>query len=117
MTAIDLANILYKAVYRYANEKELQRAISQILDQSGISWKAEVPLTPKDRIDFMVGDIGIEVKTDGSQQNVLRQLYRYACLPEIKALILVTTRQNHRHMPPQLDGKSCLVVFLINSFL
>ncbi len=117
MTASELADILFHARYRYNSEKELQLAISQILYQSNLPWKTEVPLTKKDRIDFMVGDIGIEVKVGGSFQQVLRQLHRYACLPEVQGLVLVTTRQSHRDLPTKLNGKPLFVVWLINSFL
>lgn len=112
-----IADTLYFTKFRYQNEKELQRGIAEVLQKHGLAYKAEVQLTGKDRIDFLVGNIGIEVKVGGSLSAVTRQLYRYAERPEISDLILVTTRHGHGNLPSEINGKPLYVVFLINSFL
>lgn len=117
ITVDKLADLLFRHSYRYNSEKELQHAIALVFYQNNLDWKAEFPLTPRDRIDFMVEDVGVEVKTKDSFETVLRQLHRYAQFPQVKGLVLVTTRQSHRDLPLELNGKSLRVVWLINSFL
>ena len=65
--------------------------------------------------------IGIEVKTNDSKggaslSQVTRQLWRYAKLDSIKAIILVTSRSKHRDLPAEILGKPVFVVYL-SSFL
>lgn len=49
------------------------------------------------RIDFLTADgVGLELKVKGSATDVLRQLERYAHAPHVSALLLVTTRAQHR---------------------
>ena len=65
-----------------------------------------------DRIDFLVGRIGIEVKTRHSRADVLRQLDRYAQSEMLDSLILVTTRAQHRDAPESIRGKPLALVYL-----
>lgn len=116
MSADAIARAIYNARFRFASERDLQQGIGQVLTKLGVEWKPEVVLTPKDRIDFVVGGIGIETKVDGSLASVTRQLWRYAHLPEISELILVTTRAKHRTQPNEMNGKPLLVVHLISFF-
>lgn len=117
MHAREIAKTLFSRKFHYKDEKELQHGIGLVLTELGVDWKAEVVLTPKDRIDFMVGEIGIEVKVDFPEAAVTRQLWRYAQHDKIKALILVTTRSKHRDLPAEINGKPLFVVWLLNSFL
>ena len=111
-TAKEIADALNSYHFSYQNEAELQTGIGFVLTQMKIEFSREVRLTKKDRIDFLVDKIGIEVKTDGALAAVTRQLWRYAECPEIDALILVTTRQAHRNMPDTLLGKPLFVIWL-----
>lgn len=120
MTAESLALAIVKHKFNFNNEKELQGGIAQVLSKLNIEFKAEVKLTARDRIDFLCGDIGIEIKTNDSAggaslSSVTRQLWRYTEHEEISSLILVTTRSKHRNLPQELNGKSLYVVYL--SFL
>lgn len=102
--------LLGGARYSVSSEAELQAALAQRLD--GFICKREVALTTTERIDFTYGEVGIEVKVDGSRADVLRQLSRYAEHSDIGGLVLVTTRARHRAMPAELNGKPLRVVFL-----
>jgi hypothetical protein len=118
MSAEEIARALHRVKFFYTDEKSLQRGIGQVLGKLGVQWQPEVVLTPQDRIDFLVEDgIGIEVKIDSSLAQVTRQLYRYAHQPQIKQLILVTTRSRHREQPETMNDKPLLVVYLMPSFL
>ena len=69
-------------------------------------------LAPTDRIDFLLGGVGIEVKVDGSTAQILRQLRRYASSPQIEHLVLVTNRARHRSLPAVIGGKPLRVVHI-----
>jgi hypothetical protein len=67
----------------------------------------EVPrIKAAERIDFMVGRVGIELKVDGGNAEVLRQLDRYAASPDVDALVLITSRRRLvAGLPAELRGK------------
>ena len=54
-------------------------------------------------IDFLAGDVGIEVKIKGSAADAFRQLKRYAESDRIGSLILVTSKA--MALPPRVLGK------------
>jgi hypothetical protein len=101
--------------YRYANEDDLQLGITQVLTLERVPFVREVRLAPREKIDFMVGRIGVEVKIKGSFSSVARQLLRYA--PHVDALVLVTGRSQLDRMPPTLGGKPVRVVALLGGIL
>ena len=84
----------------------------------------EVRLNSRDRLDFLVSHfdpahppstsesrgIAIEVKVGGSLSDLTRQLARYAESERITGLLVVTTKDRHRQLPPSLGGKpiACL---------
>lgn len=98
--------------YRYRDEDALHAGIEQVLAAGSVEATAEARLSGRDRIDFLAGRVGVEVKIAGANADVIRQLRRYATHPEIGALILVTTRARHRAIPRVIEGKPVLVVWL-----
>jgi hypothetical protein len=81
-----------KAV-RAGNERELNEVVADLFRAAGLSFASEYRLNPKDRVDFFMAGLGIELKTDGSVSALLRQLDRYAASDEIKELLLISTRR------------------------
>lgn len=114
-TSATLAGLLSRTRFRVHNEADLQRAIAHVFDGEGITFEREVTLSEGDRVDFLVGTIGVELKVDGSLSSVTRQLHRYAASPLVSELLLVTTRMRHRNMPGSFNGKAITVVHLIGS--
>ena len=112
MSADELCKILGGAQFHFCNERELQKGIAQWLTEAGVPFTREVMLGPAERIDFLIEQVGIEVKVDGALSEVLRQLWRYAQRPEISALILVTRRTQHCILPDAINGKSLACVYL-----
>lgn len=110
MTVDDLTDHLRRHTYRFTCEKELHRAISTVLDRAQISYRYEDSLTKRDRPDFTVGPIAIEVKVDGSLSSVTMQLHRYARLPDVEALVLVTSKAKHAALPRTMAGKPVRIV-------
>jgi len=110
---IDLLSTAYLPVL---NEKKMQDAIGELLTENGIMFGREFILQARDRIDFIVGTVGIEVKIKGSYTQVASQLLRYAESELVTHLILVTTRASHRkllHLPNE-RGIPIDVIFTSN---
>lgn len=112
MTAAEVARVLSGFSYLVVAEVDLQVGVLMALTRAGITFEREVCLSRgrADRIDFLVGAVGIECKVDGSLQEVTRQLHRYAQDPAVAELVLVTTRARHAAVPRSLAGKPVHVV-------
>jgi ABC-type uncharacterized transport system substrate-binding protein len=108
-----LAALLSGHRYRYSSETDLQAAIAKLLDRAGIDYRREFRLCELDRPDFMVGDVAIEVKIDGSLASVVRQIARYAEHDEVRAIVLVSTRAVHRSIPATFNGKPVVLASLL----
>ena len=106
--------LLRRHRYVYASEDQLQQQLADVLAAAGLRVHREVRLTEHERIDLMVGDVGIEVKVKG-QRTPLRQLGRYAEHPSVQGLLLVTTRA--ATLPATLRDKPVAVVSLLTNGL
>jgi hypothetical protein len=85
--ASELRDLLLVPRYRYAqDELRLQEEIATGLAAARVTFEREVVLAPGERIDFMVGHVGIEVKVAGSTHAVMRQLLRYTEHARVEAL-------------------------------
>ena len=116
-TPQEVAALLRSVRFNYVSEDELQRGIEQVLTEANISFEREVRLAPHDRIDFIVGGLGIEVKVHGATNEVIRQLQRYQGYERISAVMLVTTCARHRDIPGTLRGKPVYIVALQTGLL
>lgn len=115
LTPEGIASALSRSVFRFSNEKDLQDGIERVLRKKGVDFEREVALSPHDRIDFLAGNVGIEVKVDSAPNSVQRQLWRYAEHERIAVLILVTTRSSHKTIAREILEKPVLIVHLLNS--
>jgi|SRR5579872_4853790 len=98
--------------FHFQCEDELQQSIAAMLTENKIAFEREVRITAKDRIDFMVGNIGIECKIDGAFSAVVRQLHRYAQHESIGSIMLITTKAKHLDAPQEINGKQVDVFFI-----
>lgn len=100
------------------NEKMLQGEIEAHL-RATLHWEAKIlrefTLGPKDIIDFLIADIGIEVKVKGGKRAIYRQCVRYCQYDNIQSLILVTNIS--MGFPEQINNKNCYVVNLSKAWL
>ena len=85
------------------SEKQLQAALAVELERAGIAFEREVDLGGGDVIDFLCGDVGLELKIKGQRRAIYRQCQRYCCHDRIGALILATSAA--MGMPSVLEGK------------
>lgn len=102
--------------FSFSTEDELQRGIAQALDSVGIAYRREVVLTRNDRIDFLLGKLGIEVKIDGSISALTRQVHRYAHLEAIDELVVVVGRIRLTQLPKTINGKTIHTVSIVRAF-
>lgn len=86
------------------DEYGLQNEVFKLLGAISPDVRREVS-TEKGRIDFVLEGIAIELKVDGSVNEVMRQLKRYAELPWVVEIFLISTRSKHRAMPATINGK------------
>jgi len=87
----------------FSIESTLQEEIRAVLMAAGIPFSREHRLAPRDRVDFLIGRIGVEVKIKGTKRGILRQLQRYAESPAIAGLLLVSNVSTG--LPETINGK------------
>ncbi len=115
-TPEDLGRALMGRRFTYTNEYELQDQIARVLAEESYAFTREVRLSTTDRIDFMVGRIGIEVKVAGNSRRHIAQLRRYARHPQVHGLLLVTARRAP-NVPSRMNGKPVNVLSLLGAGL
>lgn len=111
----DLYKLLHGYSYNFNSEVELQNGIESILTTNSVPFSREVRLTKKDRIDFLVDSIGIEVKIDGTATSLTRQLYRYAQHDLIDSLIVVTNKSKFTNLPNTINNKQIFLLYLLGN--
>lgn len=84
--------LLTTYAYRYGSEVQLHERMAQVLDAAGIPYEREKPLDAKNRADFWLDGLVIEVKVDGSLDQALAQVGRYIALPDVAGVLLACTR-------------------------
>lgn len=111
-----LVELIRSAKIDLSSEKRAQADLERVLSLAWIEFDREFPLTEADIIDFMVEDIGIEVKLRGARKKaVYRQLCRYAAHPRVNALILASNLS--MGLPGQIEGKDAYFVKLGEAWL
>lgn len=111
-TASFVADAIRRVRFNCVSEDDLQRGIEKVLTDVGMKFEREVILSPRDRLDFVVDGLGIEVKIAGGLNDVMRQVQRYLGYEQIKAVMVVSTRSAHNSLPDSLRGKPVHVVVL-----
>lgn len=109
--------ILERHTWRFSSELELHSAIAERLTEHQIPFAQEVELGGGNRIDFLIaGDVGIEVKTQGSPAAVARQLIGYAQSGRLGWLLLASSRRAlTRGLPDTVAGVPFSTVYLRGS--
>ena len=88
-----LSRLLGSYSYRYGSEIQLHESLGQVLAAAGYEFERERILDKKNRADFWLGGIVIEVKVDGSLAEALRQVDRYIGLDQVTGVILASTER------------------------
>jgi len=108
VTAGELCRVLGRYRLSVGDEDSMQRSIAGALDAESLKFDREVR-RGVDRIDFVVGRVGIECKVAGSVSALIRQLFRYTEWQDLDELLVVTSLDRHRLAPTELNGKPILV--------
>ena len=126
--AQDLRGWILAEQYSFVTESQLQdRLQDRILEYpKRLTHVREAALGDygRDRIDFhvdawttpdsdVIAQIGVEVKVAGSLSMVGRQWTRYARYEHVDALLLVTCRASHHHVPTEIEGTPVLLCSLV----
>lgn len=86
-----LSRLIGSARLDLSTEGAVQRGLARLFEEEGVSFEAEVVLAPSDRIDFLIGRVGVEVKIGHPRRAILRQLERYARSDRVDAILLVSS--------------------------
>lgn len=93
------------------SEEELHRLTAMALASAGIEAVHEARLGPRCRIDFLAGDIGIEIKKSRPERGrLIAQLERYAACEQVSQLIVVAPRGVN--LPGYIGGKRIVMIAL-----
>ncbi|NLV58420.1 MAG: hypothetical protein GXY67_06580 [Clostridiales bacterium] len=92
-------------------EIDIHRMVRERLLEAGFSFTHEAVIGKGCRIDFLVGDVGIEIKKGKPDTGLIQaQLLRYAACKSISALIVIS--QRYVKLPETLGGKPVDVLTL-----
>ena len=113
----EIFTLLYKHMFVISDEKAMQSEIEKIFTDAGVGFKREHYLDEdkKSIIDFLVGDIGVEVKVKCNKRAMYKQLLRYSTFDEVKEIILVTG--TNTGMPRELNGKPTYILNISRAWL
>jgi hypothetical protein len=93
-----------------SDEKRLQESVADELAANGIEFEREVTLAHGDVIDFMVGNVGMELKIKGQRRAIYRQCERYCLHERVHGLVLASAVA--MGVPAFVNGKPLFVAHL-----
>lgn len=113
-----LISLLRSYRFRFTCEADLQRGLEAVL-RTRKDVVREHSFDEENRADFFIPSLGlaIEVKTRGSAAAVLEQVSRYSSLPQVRAVLVVSSRIQLAHLPVTLNDKPLRVLTLAGSVL
>ena len=92
-------------------EYDIHALVEDVLLQTGFELKHEARISPGCRIDFLCGDIGIEVKKGKPAPAALKkQLEKYAASGRVRALLIIAP--GDLRMPRSVGGVPVVCVAL-----
>lgn len=120
-----VASVFQSYRLRWRDELALHTLLEQILREASLEVVREHRLMSGTKfvgtVDFRVRAegfrLGLEVKTQGSVADVLRQLQRYALSGGLDGLLLVSTRSALAALMPDTIGGIPLETVVVGSFL
>jgi len=115
MTIQELYGALQHVKFDLSSEKSLQLQIAKRLDEKGISYKKEFIFDKTSTIDFLIDDIGVEIKIKGAKKDIYKQCLRYSTYEQVKQILLVTNVA--QGMPKTLNEKPVYILNLANAWL
>ena len=115
MEIADIIKLLSNKKFILNDEKELQKSIENIFISNNVSYEREYVLDKKNRPDFFIDGIAIEIKIKGGAKAIYKQCERYCGFEKVSSLILVTGRS--MGFPSDINGKDCYLINLGKAWL
>jgi len=84
-------------------EYDLHRLVMLALEQAGIEYAHEARVAPGARIDFLAGNVGIEVKKRTGRAVLMRQARKYLASDSVACLVVAA--QHGVDLPARIAGK------------
>jgi hypothetical protein len=85
-------------------EADLHALVGQTLNENGILYVHEARLAPRCRVDYLVGDVAVEIKKGKPRPADLRaQLLRYAMCDGVRCLVVLSWKSVE--LPEMIVGK------------
>lgn len=92
-------------------EEELHALVTGALADADIAAVHEARLAPRCRIDFLAGDIGVEIKKKRPERaKLLAQIERYAACDQVAQMVVVAPRGVN--LPERVGGKRVVMFAL-----
>ncbi len=111
----EVIKVLERHRFILGSESTVQKQVAEALTEAAINFDREYRLDPHNRIDFMAGITGIEVKLKGSRRAILRQVTRYCDFAVLGNLILLSSVA--MGMPQAINGRRIRIVSLGASWI
>ena len=89
--------------------------LAKIFQDEGLETSREHRLSLNDIPDFVIEGVVVEVKNKGQRTAIYRQLQRYSTHPELKGIVLVTSKSIL--LPPSINGLPTRVASLSRAWL
>lgn len=115
MTSAQIARLIERRRLPLTDEKRCQEALAVEFAAAGILAEREVNLGDGDIIDFMIGNIGLEIKLSGQRRAIYRQCKRYVLHARVSSLVLATNAA--MGLPALMNSKDVTVVSLARGWL
>ena len=97
------------------DEPEIHKSLVWLFTKCNLAFTHEA-IIGKDKFDFLIGGTVIEVKTSGAVADIIRQLHRYAQRESVKELVLFSSKNSHRQIPGEINGKPVHIIILPERF-
>ena len=111
-----IIEVLTTRQWPLSDEKLLQPLIAIEFVRAGLSDIArEVHLGKRDIVDFLIGDVAVEVKVKGDRRAIYRQLERYCGYEAVGAIVLATNVP--MNLPELIEGKPASIAALGRGWL
>lgn len=115
-----IEGVLTGYAYRYSSEVQLHDRLAQALDEAGFTYVRERVLDAKNRADFWLAGLVVEVKVDGTLTEALKQVSRYIELPDVTGVLLASTKAWARRPlveRPKWQGKPFAMAYITRQAL
>lgn len=89
----EIKKILKSYSFSFKDEYDLQDALEEIFITHNIEYEREKTLSKDSQIDFLLGNLGLEVKVKGSVDSVWKQTKKY--LQYLDKILIVTSQSKH----------------------